>query len=79
MRSYFTLFWWRQIVGSALAFGCSSWSVGSSVVCGAAVRPLFERFEQASDFARVWGPKVGVSVKVRRESNGWRVSVPALV
>lgn len=73
-------FWWRSVVGSAVASRCVSWSVGRSSLAfsGACVRVAFGSLAAASAFARLWAGRCGVFCAVRRVNSAFVVSVPVV-
>lgn len=74
--------WWRQLAGSALAYGASRWRVRASghSFTGSVVSAAFDSRERAVAFAKAWGWWCGCRIAVRRRrSRGqsvWAVSVP---
>lgn len=74
-----SVFAFRSVAGSALRFGCVSWSVGGSALSfsGSCVRAVFTSSAAASAFAACWAARVGFFCAVRRQaSGGFVVSVP---
>lgn len=71
---------WRVVVGSALRFGCVSWSRGSSshAFSGVCVRVGFSSSARASAFARCWASRVGFGCVVRSVGGLFVVSVPVV-
>jgi hypothetical protein len=74
-----SVFAFRSVAGSALRFGCVSWSVGGSALSfsGSCVRAVFASSAAASAFASCWAARVGFFCAVRSQaSGGFVVSVP---
>lgn len=71
---------WRVVVGSALRFGCVSWSRGSSsrAFSGVCVRAAFSSRVAAGAFARAWAARVGFGCVVRAVGGLFVVSVPVV-
>jgi hypothetical protein len=74
-----SVFAFRSVAGSALRFGCVSWSVGGSALSfsGSCVRAVFASSAAASAFASCWAARVGFFCAVRPQASGvFVVSVP---
>ena len=73
-----SVFAFRSVAGSALRFGCVSWSVGGSALSfsGSCVRAVFASSSAASAFASCWAARVGFFCAVRSQAGGFVVSVP---
>lgn len=73
-----SVFAFRSVAGSALRFGCVSWSVGGSSLSfsGSCVRAVFASSAAASAFASCWAARVGFFCAVRSQSGRFVVSVP---